>query len=426
MQGPAPNDSPLAEHPEVTGASNCPDRSTAERIAPPAPGGQSASGAACGPQERAWPLSPSAVRSLVNLQETGSTSRVLNLPSVWRRHHETRDYWENPLFQHPTLNRAFLIKHTLRDTELGLFPCQRQSATKLLVPIDPANLRLGGRYLFLGQKGYEGQLNDLLGGDAQAHRRDRELLAVLDQIPSLDPFLMREQLRRHGIEAARCYFEVSEGDMKRMFGFVRSEIKPLVTIAFGDAEGEANVTSFVTKLLSSPVDSELHTLQRTLGIDDREFEEGMFCWKGFLYYKWTLAETMPGVHHVLKQLATMEPEGQPGSDELALLARARAHLKRSIGLAAGTVRETVGVYDGAYAKLTRLGRPLAFREFLLEAPLLFETLGRSLSALNHIQSFWGFRFPDGDVPKATVEELLTILSDFQAGLGGPVSRSPGV
>jgi hypothetical protein len=197
-----------------------------------------------------------------------------------------------------------------------LFECAPRSATKLLVPMDYRDLGLGGRYLFIGQKGYDSLLRDLLGGGASAHAEDRNLLELLDQIPSLDPFLMREQLRRHGIEAAACYFEVSEADMKRMFAFVRSEIEPLMSVAFGDLLVTDDVDMFATKILSSQIDAEMDLLRTTFRLSASEYREGMFCWKGFLYYKWTLAETVPAVHGALREMAAMEPAGKPGADKL--------------------------------------------------------------------------------------------------------------
>ena len=207
--------------------------------------------------------------------------------------------------------------------------------------------------------------------------------------------------------------------MKRMFAFVRSEIEPLMSVAFGDLLVTDDVDMFATKMLSSQIDAEMDLLRTTFRLSASEYREGVFCWKGFLYYKWTLAETVPAVHGALREMEAMEPAGKPGADKLVLLAQARASLKRAVSDAAAAVKETVGVYNDAYEKLTHFGRPMAFRRFLLDAPLLFDTLGANLGALNHIHSFWRFRFPLGENSPASAEELLSIMSDFQAGLGRP-------
>ena len=46
--------------------------------------------------------------------------------------------------------------------------------------------------------------------------RDDRMLQVLDGLPSLDPFLMRERLKKEGFAPARCYFDLTDADMVRM------------------------------------------------------------------------------------------------------------------------------------------------------------------------------------------------------------------
>ena len=79
------------------------------------------------------------------------------------------------------------------------------------------------------------------------------------------------------------------------------------------------------------------------------------------------------------------------------------------------VRRTLAVYDEAYAGLTHEGRPAAFRDFLLDAPRLFSRLGDQLGAIQHIVSFWRYRFSPG-ASHVGVEELIDIFMDFETGL----------
>src|SRR5690606_15131499 len=78
---------------------------------------------------------------------------------------------------------------------------------------------------------------------------------------------------------------------------------------------------------------------------------------------------------------------------------------------------TLRYYDDAYAGLTREGNPVAFRDFLLEAPAMFTRLGDQLGAVQHIVSFWRFRF-NPKAPPVGVDELIDIFMDFETGLRG--------
>ena len=59
----------------------------------------------------------------------------------------------------------------------------------------------------------------------------------------------------------------------------------------------------------------------------------------------------------------------------------------------------------------------AFRDFLLQAPAMFLTLGERLGVVDHIVSFWTFRFPANRLASVTAGELMDIFLDFEESLG---------
>jgi hypothetical protein len=107
------------------------------------------------------------------------------------------------------------------------------------------------------------------------------------------------------------------------------------------------------------------------------------------------------------------------------LERAKYGIKRAISANREAIGKTIKVYDDAYANLTFNSKPLAFREFLLDAPLLFAELGERLGVLNHIHHFWRFRFPQGIKPTITIEEFVSILVDFELSLNQPRESASG-
>ena len=94
------------------------------------------------------------VRSLVNLGETASTIRVLNLSQIYLNASGDKQYAQRPFFRDGRLNKCILIKHTLRANELDLFSRPRRTATKILIPFDPADLRVGAASIFVDQIGF--------------------------------------------------------------------------------------------------------------------------------------------------------------------------------------------------------------------------------------------------------------------------------
>jgi hypothetical protein len=367
-------------------------------------------------------LNDRTVRNLAHLEESASTARVLNLLRVYRRQRNNPAYSENPLFQSPTLNRAIILKHRLRRNERDLFFDARKTATKIIIPIDGAELKLGGRFVFVNQINYDNMMGDFLGDIWSTNRADHDLLAIIDSLPSLDPFLLREQLRRHGRDPARCYFEISDADMSRMFGFVEREVQKLINLCYEDGQApvkteaeERRGSRLVQKILSATVDNETEPLRLTLRLEKREYQEGVFCWKGFLYYKWTLSEALPDVTRVADAISSVRPRGGSDTETLAHIDKTRTSLRGSILGALEAARKSLRFYDAAFDGLIS-GRPQAFREFLLSAPAMFCDLGERLGAVNHIVSFWNFRFPQGKLPTVTGPELIDILVDFEESL----------
>ncbi|WP_339933579.1 hypothetical protein [uncultured Brevundimonas sp.] len=356
------------------------------------------------------------IRNLDNLRHSASTARLLNLLKVANDHGHTRAWAEQPLFESMSLNRAMILKHRLRRDELDCFVGRRHVATKIILPIDAEELKAGGRYTFINQLGFDRIVKEGFG--LTPDHPDVETLSVLDQLPSLDPFLLRERLRRNGIEPAACYFAISESDLDQMSTFVESEIQPLVSLSVGDLEFmPGSVQTLAGKILSGEPGEHMEALRVTLRLAPDDYQEGIFCWKGFLYYKWVLTTLTAEISAVSDEVANMVPRGRIEPALKDYLSRTRELLRGRILRTCEEVRVTIEVYDNAFAGLSIEGQSGVFRDFLIEAPSMFSRLGEQLGALQHIVSFWRYRFAPGRAP-ADVGELIDILMDFEIGLLG--------
>ena len=165
-------------------------------------------------------------RSLRGLEKTASTSRVLNLAALAVRNAGNPEHTAQPLFRSPVLNGSVVLKHRLRVDEVELFEGLTRTATKVIVPFDKSDLSLGGRTVFVGEKGWLPILEELRGG-ADDMIRDVEILEAIAELPSLDPFLLREHMKRRGHEISPSHFDISPGDADKMQRFVGGEIARL-------------------------------------------------------------------------------------------------------------------------------------------------------------------------------------------------------
>jgi hypothetical protein len=363
------------------------------------------------------------VRSLTALSGA-SSSRVLNLAAIAVTRSEHSGLHGTPFFESLALNTSIILKHRLRANELDDFFARRAVATKVIIPFDRCDLKAGGRSFFIGQKGYVETLSEIGNyRDDQGIKRDIEALRLLDSIPSLDPFLVREHLRRNGFSPDGTYFNISSSDQLRMYETASAELSKLASMALG-SEGlrqSASTSKLVTALLSSEVGERLDPLRLTLGMTPENFSEGIFSWRGFLYYKWSLNEFWPTLLKVLRDVKSIKPITRMDSETQAFLTKVKTAIVVGVKESSSAIQSIFAVYDNAYEDLVRKKDPKLFREFLLEAPSLFLDMGEKIGALSHVESFWRYRFPDGAPRTIDVEELTAIFQDFSNSLGTSVA-----
>ena len=359
------------------------------------------------------------VRSLSALSGA-SSSRVLNLSAIGLVQADNPNHRNNPFFTSSVINGAIILKHRLRADEMDAFAPHRAVATKVIIPFQKTDLRAGGRSFFIGQRFFEELLRDVGNyGDNLDIKRDLDVLRLVDAVPSLDPFLLREHLRNNGIEPDACYFSISGADQQRMFEYSAKEIGRLTALATNEKNSSkgASTSKIVSALLSSEVGEKLEPLRATLKLGPEEFVEGIFSWRGFLYYKWSLEEFWPNIIRVLRDIKTIRPMGQVDAEQAAYLANVKRGLIMGVKTSSEDVRRVLAVYDEAYSHLIERQDPKQFREFLLNAPSMFLELGEKIGLMTHITSFWQYRFPSVAPKAADVDELMMIFQDFAQSFG---------
>jgi hypothetical protein len=349
---------------------------------------------------------------------SASSNRVLNLIAIGAANIDNERHRTAPLFESKILNNAIILKHRLRADEMDLFVMRRVLATKIIIPFERSDLRVGGQSLFIGQRGYEDLLQQVGNyRDRTEMKRDLDVLRLIDGVPSLDPFLLREHLRCNDITPDSCYFAISAADQQRMYDYAAQEISRLTALASGKGGARSASTGrMVAALLSSEVNEKLEPLRATLSLGPEEFSEGVFSWRGFIYYKWCLEEYWPKLIRALRDIKTIRPTGKVTGEERGILDESKNLILRGARFNSLEVRRIIAIYDSAYEGLIERQDPKLFREFLLGAPKLFLDIGDKMGAMSHITSFWNYRFPVGAPKSAEAEELITIFQDFTKGL----------
>jgi hypothetical protein len=270
----------------------------------------------------------------------------------------------------------------------------------------------------IGQSGYRQTLLEMLGGEDSYMEEDFRLLELLSKLPSLDPFLLKETLTRHNFAPADCYFAMSTADIERMRNFAGEQIQQLITLAFGGSNSHMSqsIKRMVDAILTKDTESRLDPLRVTLGLDGQQFEDSIFSWKGFLYFKWQFRGSMVKLQSLAGALDRVSLEGAIDKVLDTSISNQRTALKKAIQKAARGCVAILGLYDDAFNDLVEHGNAAAFRKFLLEAPRLFIELGHSMGVISHITSFWDYRFPNPNRLHMQASEFHEMLNEFLTSL----------
>lgn len=351
------------------------------------------------------------------LEKTASTSRVLNLAALAARNANNPDHEKKPFFTAQSLNGAVIVRHRLRESEREAFDRIRYTATKLIIPFERSDLGLGGRSLFVSEIAWLDIFEDLRG-DYPDFARDVAVLEALDELPSLDPFLLREHMKRRGFDISPTHFDISAPDLAKMQRFVGAEIAKLIELAYRDTAGqEHNITRLVEALLSARTDDRLEPLRLTLRLEREHYKEGIFAWKGFLYYKWVLNTLWANLRDVFAELGRVRVVGPVDADTANELEQLKNRLRQKMERQVKTVMNHLNIYDEVFNQLTVEGNALAFRDFLLKSPEMFLSLGDGCGLVSHIATYWRYQFPRGRPLAAHAMQLMDILQDFEVSLG---------
>jgi hypothetical protein len=351
------------------------------------------------------------VRNLKAIVATASSARILNLHGLAVEQPDDPDYVAKPMFVHPVLNRAIIAKHNVAPGEEERIAPRRFNATKIIFPFDPNDLNLGGQVIFVDQPDFLVLLTRRLEYGGRPLERDVAVLRVLDRLPTLDPFLVREMLARQHIEVDACYYRLSGPDKERMLGFVEAQMSSLIRLCFGEQGASDKRARRMAKLLLADGDSdELAPLKATLQMDDEDFAEAMFAWKAFLYYRWRAQTLAPELKSTLRSIRKLSRRGHD-ADTVDFVNNARELLEAAITEAWRDIAQTLKLYDRAYQGLTEDQKPESFRRFLSDGSGLFVELGGRMGRLEQVVSFWTYRLDQHAAmsPDALMDNLRDLL-----------------
>lgn len=357
---------------------------------------------------------------LTFLKRGGSTSRVIDLVSIKERFGDTAGWTTDPMFFMSRLNKSFVVKHTLRAWERETLGGDRTSATKVIIPISDKDLSLGGHSIFVEDCQFERQLAEHLGvtADHPDFVADVARLRALAELPSFDPYLLHEFFRRAGDRIDECYFVISDDELRRITEYVANQIDILVRKAMGGGGDAATLAKSrkLAKVLFEDEDSpQLVVLRDALRMTAQEYRDGVFGWKGTLYYSWRAGDCYAELAAFLKDLKSLRVSGLTGEDRTEIRSIIASIAQLSMGRW-DRLKGRLDTYHDEFERFVQRGDPAALKSFMTRAPDLFVEMGEDIGRLQHVASYWKFWTKGRRLQSMPAQEAFDILPDFEAAL----------
>jgi len=327
-------------------------------------------------------------------------------------------------FKMKKMHGIVLIKEAILDAA-GRDANDPIIGSKLYIPYNQQDVYEGGRSVFFHEKRLLEVLNEMLGlrgasPEEQDLQHDVKMLGILDRLPSLDGFLMRDALELEGITANDQYFEVSGDERAIIRDFVRQKFKPLVRRACGEgATLSGKVTHLIDKIWEAKDKEALAPLIRAFHFPDDEALAIFASWKGINFYAFEYARAKPQREQFgLWIRDTWSPRSFVPKSELDYLKQLRREMSERLRTHWNTIESIAREYESVYDRFlsTREG-VRDFIAFLRRSREIYWTMGDALSKMNHAIHCWdkvSKAYDDRRLPADKLAVLFDLLKTILA------------
>ena len=343
---------------------------------------------------------------------------IFKLPNFDQEHEEKNGSWEWNLSAQ--LKGADITNK--RPVETGIF-----------IPYSAPQREAGGVVLYVRQRNFEALVQEFLGlnhkYDDQPSLRDKAILAKLDGIPSLDPFLVKLALAREFPEIDLKFYSISESEDLAVRDTITKKVIPIVAKALESSSSKQAPAELFVNAVWNPEAREAALFVSAFGIAASQTVAIFEAWRGISYYEWSHLRLRP---LVAKILAWLKSEKSRPIDAARIGPAARKHLAdlassvaRGLSAQARSADGFFKDYADKHAKFVDAGDPSGFKEFLSGAPNSYWNLGWQIASLTHVVGIFSKNIARGSDGQVTAEILQSMLGDIGRSLERNVSLPGG-
>jgi hypothetical protein len=340
--------------------------------------------------------------------------RVLNC-NVMTRRILAKDPAAKLFFGCKPLNNIILIK----DTDNSAYGAKSSIGTKLYLPFNENDIYEGGRTVFVHDLGLEKSLLESFGAGALPKEildEDIRIMRIVDKLPSLDPFLLKDVFISQKIEMNGAYFEVPQELWDQIELYILQGFEPLAKAAFPEAVSSDEVARQLIEKIWEGRDLEaLQPLIKAFRLPAGQELEIFAAWKGIIYYGFQQRNMLPMMTELTAWLKDVKihlaaVSGTERADIKAALEGTKTKMEGDWQAANRVLIDYQTGYDKMFTLRTGSSD---FVQFLQNSSKAYAILGNSLGRVGHAIYCWDAmskRFPNRKMAWEQMRELLGLLA----------------
>lgn len=362
-------------------------------------------------------------KKLLKLTLTSGSSKVFNALEITRQAAAAAGEGADPpkLFSVRALNYGVFFKEPALDGKSARSD-KLAIDTMLYFPYNADRLLDGGASVSLNDSRFEAVVREFAetfgtSGHSSA-ANDRNILKVLKESPSLDPFLLKTNFRRHGIDVPGQYLRITDDEWNAIRDHVRTKVQPMIEFGLTDKSAATmrKVDDFIERIWDGSDISSLFPLLAALSIPLSDGNEVIFAWKGVTFFEFQYLRR----YDAIRQMATWLKEHSAPVDFVPQALRLQVEgqgdtVKALLRECWRKVATIVNAYQSSYAKLFLKKQGAGeFQQFLRDCRQHYVDMGGAFNKLDHsIEIFNSFtnQNPQKRLRSDELEELFDILGN---------------
>lgn len=311
-----------------------------------------------------------------------------------------------PLFRNRFLNESIIFK--VVDSVVVRGKRKYGVETMVYFPYNHQNIYEGGDSILVSDPRRSEKLLHKCGLDlvredkADDGRWDVQIMEMVDELPTLDPFLLKCKAQQQGIEEQLnpAYFNISIDEWTRIQKPIREKIDALVRKALGMEKNdvttdpdlkikiEENISKFLKKIWEARDIDGIEDFVYGMEMPPERAPELFFAWKAICYYQVQFSEVEPALRRLFAWIGDAKTAlpvdfGGLRTEAQHQIKRDLKHLRARLRENYLSIVELLNLYEDSYREFIEGSKPGPFKRFLSEADTHYVDLAACLSSNSH-------------------------------------------